>query len=146
MSEHEEPVAATAFQAAAERQVPFLDLLGIRLLRADASGAAFEMIVEERHLRTLGLMHGGVTATLLDTAMGYAAVLRAPPTQHIVTVQLGVNFIRAVRQGERLIATSELRHVGRQTAVARGEIRTADDHLVAQGTGTFMFIPREPAS
>ena len=126
----------------AGQHVPFLELLGIRLVQATADGAELEMIVDERHLRTLGLLHGGVTATLLDTAMGLAAMRRAPQSQHAVTMQLNVNYIRPAWKGERLVATSLLTHVGRQTSVARGEVRTGNAELVAQGTATFLFVPR----
>ena len=123
-------------------RVPFLELLGIRLVRATSDGAELEMVVDERHLRTLGLLHGGVTATLLDTAMGLAALQRAPDSQHAVTVQLNINYIRPAWKGERLVASSLLTHVGRQTSVARGEVHTDDGQLVAQGTATFLFVPR----
>ena len=106
-----------------------------------SSTSTFEMTVEEKHLRTLGLMHGGVTATLLDTAMGFAAVTKAPEGHHVVTIQLNMNFIRPAWQSERLIASGEVCHAGRQTAVARGEVRTADDLLVASGSATFLFLP-----
>ena len=126
------------------RAVPFLDLIGARLLDAGDGRARFELTVAEHHLRTLGLLHGGVTATLLDTVMGAAATTRAPRTHHVVTVQLSVNYVRPAWKGERLVAAAEVQHGGRQTAVARGELRTADGQLVALGTGTFMYVPREP--
>jgi acyl-CoA thioesterase len=128
--------------AAQERHVPFLELLGVRPVEASRGRAVFELTVEDKHLRTLGLLHGGVTATLLDTALGYAAVTTAPSGHFVVTVQLNANFIRPAWLGERLLASGEVIHSGRQTAVARGEIRTADGELVASGTGTFMYVPQ----
>ena len=123
------------------RHVPLLELLEIRPVQASQGKATFEMLVDEKHLRTLGLMHGGVTTTLLDTAMGFAAVTTAPQGYYVVTVQLNANFIRPAWESEKLIATGEVQHSGNQTAVARGEIRTSENVLVASGTGTFLFIP-----
>jgi uncharacterized protein (TIGR00369 family) len=88
----------------------------------------------------MGLVHGGVYATLLDTAMGWAASTLAPQGQDLVTVQLNVNFIRPCREGETLVASGEVVHSGRRTAVARGEVRTAAGELAATGSGTFMFV------
>jgi len=124
-----------------DRHVPLLDHLGILPIAAGEGRAEFEMIVDGRHLRTLGLLHGGVIASLLDTAMGYAAVTVAPDGHHPVTIQINVNFVRAVKEGERLLATGEIRHSGRQTAVTLGELRTADGKLAATATATFMFVP-----
>jgi acyl-CoA thioesterase len=129
-------------QHAVERRVPFLDLLNIRAVAAQRGRAEFEMTVEDHHLRTLGLLHGGVTATLLDTALGYAAVTTAPEKHYVLTVQLNANYIRPSWRGETLRATGEIIHTGRQTAVARGEIRTSDGKLVAAGSGTFMYVPQ----
>lgn len=125
---------------ALERHVPLLETLEIRAVDAERGRAVFEMTVDEKHLRTLGLMHGGVTATLLDTAMGYAAVTVAPKDRQVVTVQLNLNYVRPAWKSERLVATGEIRHSGRQTAVAHGELHTADGTLVASGSATMMFI------
>jgi uncharacterized protein (TIGR00369 family) len=124
-----------------QRCGPLLDLLKITPVAYSPGHATFQMVVEKPHLRTLGLMHGGVATTLLDTALGCAAGSRAPQGHYVVTVQLNINFIRPAWEGEKLLAIGETIHTGRQTVVARGEIRTADKVLVASATGTFMFLP-----
>lgn len=121
--------------------MPFLELLKVHPVEADKGRVTFEMVVEERHLRTHGILHGGVTATLLDTAMGFAAGTLAPAGHLVLTVQLNVNFIRPAWEAEKLTVTGDVWHSGRQTAVSGGEIRTADDLLVATGTGTFLYVP-----
>ncbi len=123
------------------RQVPFLELLSIRRVNCHDGKANVKMTVGEKHLRTLGILHGGVVTSLLDTAMGMAAGTYCPDGHYVVTVQLNANFIRPAWDGETLLATGEIRHSGRQTAVALGEIRADDDVLVATGTGTFMYLP-----
>lgn len=135
-----------ALLLAASRDVPFLDLLGARPVSAGQGRAEFELTVDTPHLRTLGLLHGGVTASLLDTAMGFAAVTKAPPGHHVVTIQLSVNFISPSWKAETLRATAEIQHCGRKTAVTRGEIRNETDKLIATATGTFMFLPIENES
>ena len=141
MSEESDRIAAVDAHA---RHVPLLELLEIRPVEVSDGWATFEMIVDEKHLRTLGLLHGGVTATLLDTAMGFAAVTKAPLGHHVVTIQLNVNFIRPAWESQRLLTTGEIRHAGRQTAVAHGEVQTDDKTLVATGTATFLYVPTEP--
>ena len=119
---------------------PFLKLLDVRLLHRDVAVAELGVTITDKHLRSRGIMHGGVGATLLDTAMGVAVSTKTPPGHITVTVQLSVNYIRPAWQGEELRITAALNHCGRQTAVAHAEIRTLDGVLVAMSTGTFLFV------
>jgi len=127
--------------AALQREVPFLEHLDIRPLSAGGGKAAFEMEVGDVHLRTLGMVHGGVTASLLDTAVGFAAITVAPPGHHVVTVQLNMNFTRPLQAGETLRATAEVLHAGKRTAVVQAEVRTAAGELAAVATATMMYLP-----
>lgn len=121
---------------------PFLESLRAEPLSSEKGLATWRLTVEEQHLRTHGILHGGVVATLLDTAMGRAVSTLCREDQCAVTAQLNVNFLRPSWSGETLTVTGEVQHSGRQTAVARGEIRTATGVLVATGSGTFMFVAR----
>ncbi len=98
------------------------------------------MRVDNQHMRDLGIMHGGVLATLLDSVMGMAASSMAPVGHFAVTVQLNLNFIRPAWEGETLLAEAEVMHSGRQTAVARGEVHTEAGSLVGTGSATFMYV------
>ena len=92
------------------------------------------------HLRSLGIAHGGFIATLLDSVMGRDAGRSAPSNHYVVTAQLNVNFIRPGWAGETLLASAQLRHRGRKTAVAQGEVRTESGALVATGSATFLYV------
>jgi len=129
------------FHFAASRHVPFLEHLEIEPVDACDGYAEFRMTVKEHHLRTLGLLHGGVVATLLDTAMGFASITRAPHGHHVVTIQLNMNFIRAAYEDEILTAKGTVIHSGRKTAVLKGEVSNQDGETVAIGTSTFMYLP-----
>jgi uncharacterized protein (TIGR00369 family) len=122
-------------------RIPLHELLGIHVVEAAEGRGRLEMVVTARHLRTFGLLHGGVLAALLDAAMGTATATRTPAEHDVVTAQLNVNFIRPAWQGEQLTTTGEVVHAGRRTAVARGEVRTAEGSLVAAASGTFLFTP-----
>ncbi len=122
-------------------EFPFLSLLGIEDVEIARGRASFRLRVEEKHLRSLGILHGGVTAALLDTALGVAGASHAPPDHHAVTMQLNIHFTRIARAGAELLATGEALHAGKTTAVCRGEVRTADGELIAAATSTIMFMP-----
>ena len=115
----------------------FLERLGVR---QDEAGRLF-LEVRAGHLRSLGIAHGGVIATLLDSVMGMTSHRSSPPDHYVVTAQLNVNFIRPAFEGETLIASCQVRHSGRMTAVAQGELSTSEGALVATSSGTFVFVP-----
>lgn len=119
----------------------FVHQLKIQPTAVEKGSATFEVLIEELHLRTMGIAHGGVIATLLDSSLGCACWTLAPPDHHLVTVQLNINYIRPAWLGEKLIAIAEVRHAGQMTSVSRGEVRNAAGALVASATGTFMYLP-----
>ena len=122
------------------RQVPLLETLAIEASEAAEGTSRLRLQIDERHLRTLNMLHGGVTATLLDTALGYAVMSLAAKGFHAVTAQLNVNFTRPAMKGDRLEATGRVLHAGNLTAVASGEVRNAGGQLVATATGTFLYL------
>lgn len=123
----------------------FWELLGMVPIPSSRPGGPGRVMlrVGEEHLRSLGLMHGGVSAAMLDSFMGRAAFAGSPAGHHVVTVQLNVHFIRAARAGDTLIADGEIQHNGRRSAVVRAELRTDRGVLIATGSGTFMHLPTE---
>lgn len=126
---------------AKQREVPLLDHLKIQPVAAGDGSATFELTVETIHLRTLGILHGGTTAALMDTAVGFAAITVAPPEHHVVTVQLNINFTRIAKEGETIRAVATVKHAGTKTAVVMGEIHTGDGDLLATASATMMYLP-----
>ncbi|BAS25980.1 PaaI family thioesterase [Limnochorda pilosa] len=92
-------------------------------------------------LNPLGILHGGVTAVFLDSAMGWSIADRTG--RQVVTVQLNVNYVKPGR-GEKLVVRAHPTHTGRFTAVAEGRVEDPAGDLISQGTGTFFFTG-EPA-
>ena len=130
-------------EALARGEFPYLTLLGIEVSSISEGHAEIKMTVTERHLRSLGILHGGVTSSLIDTALGLAGASHAPDNHHAVTSQLSVNFTRIAKAGETLTTKGETIHMGSRTAVCRGEVRNEQGDLIASGTSTVMFLPLE---
>ncbi len=118
-----------------------LDLLDMRPEVVGPGHVRVAYVVGPDHLRSRGVVHGGVLATLLDTALGLAASTRAPAGLDVVTAQLNANFVRPARHGERLLAEARVKHSGRKTAVAVAEVFTEGGELVATGSATLVFLP-----
>ena len=109
--------------------------MGIRLLEADEGHVEVALDVEEHHLNLQGLVHGGVLATLADTAAGLAIRTRLEPGRRHVTVNLDVQYLSAAGSGT-IVARGTAMRVGRQIAHARAEIRDANGRLLVTAQAT----------
>ncbi|AMV17440.1 PaaI family thioesterase [Planctomyces sp. SH-PL14] len=119
----------------------FLHLLGVEMSEGDLQpgNVTLRLTLRPEHCRTGGILHGGITATLLDSACGLAGASMLPETQDLVTGQLNINYVRTAKVGDTLFARGHVEHRGKRTMVCRGEIRTAEGQLVGLATAT-MFI------
>ena len=116
---------------------PLLDYLGIRLVSIGPDRCTFELDVEPRHLNRQGSLQGGVTATLLDAACGYAGLHdELGSLGHAVTVTLSISYISKVSAG-RLSAIGSVTKAGRSLYFASGELVNESGELVATAQGAF---------
>src|SRR4051812_23859710 len=138
MTDESHPHAAPV--ALQERLQPFLEHLRLPPFSVTDGTAQLNFVVETIHLRSGGIMHGGVLATVMDTVTGYAAYTVAPKGAGVVTMQLNLNMTSTAQLGDEVIATARVMHSGRRTAVASGEIRRADGKLLATGSATLFYV------
>jgi uncharacterized protein (TIGR00369 family) len=98
----------------------------------------------EFHYNPLGVVHGGVLATLLDTVMACAVHTKLPPGDSYTTLDINVSFVRAVTlKSGRVRAVGEVIHIGRRSATARAELVDAEGRLCAHATSTCMILRAE---
>jgi uncharacterized protein (TIGR00369 family) len=90
---------------------------------------------------SLDIVHGGITATLLDTVMGTVINAILPEGFGAVTSQLNIHYI-APGIGDTLTCRAEIIHHGGKTAVVSGEAFAADGKKIAHATGTFFIIQK----
>ncbi len=90
---------------------------------------------------SLDIVHGGITATILDTTMGVLANKQLPEGFGAVTNQLNIHYI-APGVGETLRCTSKIIHKGSTTMVIAGEAYRSDGKKIAFATGTFFIISK----
>jgi uncharacterized protein (TIGR00369 family) len=89
----------------------------------------------------LGIVHGGITATLLDTVMGTVIHAILPEGYGAVTNQLNIHYI-APGIGDSITCKAEIIHYGSKTAVISGEAFRSDGRKIAHATGTFFIIKK----
>ena len=91
------------------------------------------------HLQPFGIVHGGVVATLIDTATFWAAFLRLPEDAGLVNVDLKLNYLQPVTDG-RLIARGICLRPGRSICYSEAKVFDKDEKLIAHGTSTLMVL------
>ena len=99
--------------------------------------------VEPRHLNINGVVHGGVYATILDTAMGAAVVTLLADDEVTATTSLYMEFLRPAREGAHLKAVGEVVRRGHHLAFVQGNLVDADDRRLSQAHGTWYIWSSE---
>lgn len=88
-----------------------------------------------------GLFHGGVVASLVDVACGYAALSVMPDDREVLTVEFKVQFLKPARTG-RLVAVGHVVQAGRTLTVCEGTVFDATrSRVLAKMTTTMMAVP-----
>jgi len=92
----------------------------------------------------IGSVHGGVVATLLDSAAGCAVHSRLSAGTAYTSLDLAVRFLRPVTvDTTTLTCTGEVLSVGRRTALAEARLTDSAGRLFAHATSTCLLIPVE---
>ncbi|GAA0338807.1 hypothetical protein GCM10008967_31360 [Bacillus carboniphilus] len=92
-------------------------------------------------LNSLDIVHGGVTATVLDTVMGTYAHMLISKDRAAVTSEMNLHFL-AKGVGEKIYSKATLIHKGNTRLVMEAKAYREDGTLMAHATGTFHIIPR----
>ncbi len=123
--------------------VPINRLLKLELRSFDRGSATVAMPSGESLTQEYGVVHGGLLATLADTAAVYALHPFLEPGERMTSIELKVNFLAPATpaRGE-LVATSTVVRRGRTIAVTRVDVRQAD-HEVLTGLFTYIIVPAE---
>lgn len=120
-------------------RIPLLQTLGIQLREIGDCHAVMEVTVSDHHRNYFGGAHGGLLATLVDTASFFPRPL-LPSGTVCTTTSLNVSYIRPAALGDTLTARSELLHLGRRTASVRVEVTNQEGKLVTHGTVALMLV------
>jgi acyl-CoA thioesterase len=124
---------------ASANAISMLRTLDIRLAEIGEKHAVMEVAVTEKHGNYYGGAHGGLIATLVDTVCFFPRPL-LPSGLLVTTSTLNVNFVRPARPGDRLVARSELLHLGRRTASLSVTVADGGGRLVAHGSATLIVL------
>jgi uncharacterized protein (TIGR00369 family) len=120
---------------------PMARLLGFRLVEVEEGRAVFVIRPGEEHCNGIGIAHGGLAATLLDSATGCAINTMMAAGRIFTTLEMKINYVRPLRpETGEVRCEARVIHVGGRTATAEGRVVDADGKLYAHGTATCMLF------
>jgi uncharacterized protein (TIGR00369 family) len=126
--------------------IPFVESLGFELHHFDGGHAELRVDLDDAHLNSWDVAHGGVLMTMLDVAMAHAArsihAHEADFGPGVVTIEMKTSFMRPAEG--RLRAAATLLHRSTTMAFCEASVFDDDDHLCAHATGTFKYLRKLP--
>jgi len=118
-----------------------VQLMNFKLVEVSEGRAVFTIKPDERHYNGLGIAHGGLAATLLDSATGCAINTMMPAGRIFTTLEMKINYVRPMaRETGEVRCEANVIHVGGRIATAEGRIVDCDGKLYAHGTATCMLF------
>src|SRR5450755_866950 len=117
-------------------------LIGFSLREIEPGRALFTMNVDERHHNPMGTLHGGIYCDIADAAMGMAYAATLAEGETFTTIELKINFLRAVRKAT---LTAEARVVKAGSTVGYVECEVKDDSgkMVAKAASTCIKLRQD---
>ena len=120
---------------------PILETLGFELESVAAGRVVFAVEPAEFHYNPIGSVHGGVYATLLDSATGCAVHSMLPAGVGYTSLDLTVKFLRPITVDTgRVRCTGTVTHLGSRTALAEARLVDAEDRLLATAVSSILLL------
>ena len=123
--------------AAALRKNPFAKLIGMKLIDLKPAEATIQIEMRDELRQPHGILHGGVTATLIDTAMAYAVITCLSEEEKASTVDLTVHYLRPHSEGA-FSCTAKIVRAGKRILTVSADVFNEQGKLFATAISTYM--------
>ncbi|MDQ2944665.1 MAG: PaaI family thioesterase [Acidobacteriota bacterium] len=120
-------------------KMPFNQLLGIRVARLHKDGVTIQCTLREELRNSAGVLHGGVTATMADAAVGIALSRHFRGSRLATTVELKISYLRPISHG-RIAARAHLLKIGGRLCVGRVDLFDDGGKLAASALVTYLLL------
>ena len=117
--------------------VPFAKLLGIEVDAVEPGHAVLSMKLRHEHMRNNAIAHGGVIATLIDSAMAIAIMALLEENERTVTVDLTIHYLRPIPEGSTK-ASARVVRAGRRVVTVSAELFDGEGKLAATAISTYL--------
>jgi len=120
---------------------PFMNWLRPVMLSVQEGSLAFQYTIRKEMTNPFGTLHGGITAAMIDDAIGATLIAYGEPYSH-VTINLAIDYFTAAKEGDVVIAQTTVIKKGRQIVNAQCDIWNYDrTRLIAKGYTNMLKTP-----
>jgi len=127
----------TAFEVA--KNTPYLNLFGIELVEITEEKVVMSLEMQQKLRQPYGLLHGGATASLIDTAMAFAVITAIGTEEKATTVDLTVQYLRPVTEG-KVFCTAKVTRLGKRLLFLSAEVANDKEKLIATALSTYTKV------
>jgi uncharacterized protein (TIGR00369 family) len=124
------------YAAASLKRLPFARLIGMELIDIRPDEAVIKIDMRDELRQPSGVLHGGVTATLIDTAMAFAVRTRIPREESTATIDLTVHYVRPHTEGT-FTCTARVLRAGKRIFTVTADVTNEQGKLIATGLSTY---------
>ena len=119
--------------------VPFAQLLGIKVDSMEPGHAVLSLEMRDDLMRNRGIAHGGVAATLIDSAMAMAIEPMLAANESTTTVDLTIHYLRPLREGTAR-ASARVVRAGKRVITVSAELFDHNEKLAATAISTYLRL------
>jgi len=125
--------------AASMQKNPFAKLIGMKLVDLKPGEAAVQIEMRDELRQPHGILHGGVTATLIDTAMAYAVITCLTEEEKASTIDLTVHYLRPHSEGA-FTCTARVVRAGKRILTVSAEVFNEQGKQIAAALSTYTKV------
>ena len=119
--------------------LPFAKMIGMRLIDMYPGEAVIEIDMRDELRQPSGVLHGGITATLIDTAMAFAVITRLEEGERASTIDLTVHYLRPHTAGT-ITCTGKVVRAGRRIFTVSADVVNEEGKLIATAISTYTKV------
>lgn len=120
-------------------RVPYAHLLGIEVGEIKRGVATLHLAVRDELRQNRGVVHGGATASLIDTASAFAILSLLEPDETTTTIDLTIHYLRPLTGG-RATARATVRRAGRRVLTVSVDVTDETGTLVATALTSYLRL------
>lgn len=121
------------------KTVPYIKLIGMELVDIKPGKAMLQLKMRRELRQPHGLLHGGATASLIDTATAFALVSLLNEDDKTATVDLNVHYLRPVFEG-KIVCTAKVVKAGKRLSTISAEVVNDENKIVATALSTYTKV------
>ncbi|MEZ5054415.1 MAG: PaaI family thioesterase [Chitinophagales bacterium] len=118
-------------------EYPLMDWLKTKVVAAEEGNVKMQFVVEKYMLNPIGIMHGGIMATILDEVMGAASFTLGRP-HGFATVNMNIDFLNPAKAGAVIYGEGTVLRAGKTILHIKAELYDENNTLFAKATSNMI--------